>query len=41
MIKGLIKYFILFLVACFGAIFIYYYTVDESDRIPIGIEISS
>lgn len=41
MIKGFAKYFILFVCACCGAIAIYYYTVPESDRTPIGIEINS
>lgn len=40
MIKGIIKYCILFVIACIGAIAIYYYTVPESDRTPIGIEVS-
>ena len=40
MIKGFLKYFILFVIACVGAIAIYYYTVPSSERTPIGIEIS-
>ena len=38
-VKGLIKYAVLFVVACVGAIAIYYYVVPEGERTPIGIEI--
>ena len=38
-VKGLIKYGILLVVACVGAIAIYYYTVPKGERTPIGIEI--
>lgn len=39
-IKGFIKYFILALVACIGAIAIYNYVVPSEDRTPIGIEVT-
>ena len=40
MLKGLAKYLVLFIVACVGAIAIYYYTVPEENRTPIKIEIT-
>ena len=38
-IKGAIKYTLLAVVACVGAVAIYYYVVPKEDRIPIGIEV--
>ncbi len=37
--KGFFKYFLLFVVACIGAIAIYYQIVPEEKRIPFSIEI--
>ena len=39
LIKGFFKYFMLAVIACLGAVAIYYYVVPEENRIPIGIEI--
>lgn len=38
-LKSTIKYTLLALVACVGAVAIYYYVVPKEDRIPIGIEV--
>ncbi len=37
--KGFLKYIILFIIACVGAIGIYYMVVPEENRIPFSIEI--
>lgn len=37
--KGFFKYAVLFIVACIGAIAIYYQLVPEEKRIPFSIEI--
>lgn len=38
--KGFLKYLLLFVIACIGAIAIYYAVVPEENRIPISIEIN-
>ncbi len=38
--KGFLKYLLLFIIACIGAILIYYATVPENQRIPLSIEIN-
>ena len=37
LVKGFIKYSLLAIIACIGAVAIYYYVVPEENRIPIGI----
>lgn len=39
--KGFLKYLLLFVVACIGAILIYYATVPENKRIPLSIELNN
>lgn len=39
MLKAFFKFFLLFIVACVGAVAIYYFTVPEQDRIPMSIEV--
>ena len=38
--KGFFKYLLLFIIACIGAVAIYYISVPEKNRIPISIEIN-
>lgn len=37
--RGFLKYLLLFIIACVGAVVIYYQVVPDENRIPISIEI--
>lgn len=39
--RGFLKYIVLFIIACVGAIAIYYAVVPEENRIPFSIEINN
>lgn len=39
MLKASLKFFLLFIVACIGAVAIYYLIVPSEDRIPISVEL--
>jgi len=36
--RGFLKYLLLFIIACLGAVAIYYQVVEEDNRTPISIE---